>query len=70
MQAVPISFDRFNTLADADAHERIRAARARLGDKAGHSQLQITHLADCDQVNHQHHRRGITRDQGRKDQRD
>ena len=34
MQAVPISFDRFNTLADADAHERIRAARARLGDKA------------------------------------
>jgi quinolinate synthase len=34
MQAVPISFDRFNTLADTDAHERIRAARARLGDKA------------------------------------
>ena len=34
MQAVPISFDRFNSLADADAHERIRAARARLGDKA------------------------------------
>ena len=34
MQAVPISFDRFNTLSDGDAHERIRAARARLGDKA------------------------------------
>ena len=34
MQAVPISFDRFNTLSDGDAHERIRAARARLGDRA------------------------------------
>ena len=34
MQAVPISFDRFNALSDGDAHERIRAARARLGDKA------------------------------------
>ena len=34
MQAAPISFDRFNTLSDGDAHERIRAARARLGDKA------------------------------------
>ena len=34
MQAVPISFDRFNALPDGDAHERIRAARARLGDKA------------------------------------
>ena len=34
MQIAPISFDRFNALADADAHERIRAARARLGDKA------------------------------------
>ncbi|MFC5770718.1 quinolinate synthase NadA [Thauera sinica] len=34
MQVAPISFDRFNVLADADAQERIRAARARLGDKA------------------------------------
>ncbi len=34
MQAVPISFDRFNTLADSDAHARIRAARARLGNRA------------------------------------
>ena len=34
MQAAPISFDRFNALTDGDAHERIRAARARLGDKA------------------------------------
>jgi quinolinate synthase len=34
MQAAPISFDRFNALSDGDAHERIRAARARLGDKA------------------------------------
>ncbi|TAH46483.1 MAG: quinolinate synthase NadA [Betaproteobacteria bacterium] len=34
MQVATISFDRFNVLADADAQERIRAARARLGDKA------------------------------------
>ncbi len=34
MQAVPISFDRFNTLSDQDAHTRIQAARARLGDRA------------------------------------
>ena len=34
MHAAPISFDRFNALSDGDAHERIRAARARLGDKA------------------------------------
>lgn len=34
MQVATISFDRFNALADADAQERIRAARARLGDKA------------------------------------
>jgi quinolinate synthase len=34
MQAVPISFDRFNTLSDTDAHARIRAARERLGDRA------------------------------------
>ena len=34
MQAVPISFDRFNTLSDNDAHARIRAARERLGDRA------------------------------------
>lgn len=34
MQVATISFDRFNTLADNDAQERIRAARARLGDKA------------------------------------
>ncbi len=34
MQVAPISFDRFNALADADAQERIRAARARLGDRA------------------------------------
>ena len=34
MQAAPISFDRFNALTDGDAHERIRAARARLGERA------------------------------------
>ena len=34
MQVATISFDRFNVLADADAQERIRAARARLGEKA------------------------------------
>ncbi|NML27748.1 quinolinate synthase NadA [Zoogloea dura] len=34
MQAVAISFDRFNTLSDQDAHARIQAARARLGDRA------------------------------------
>lgn len=34
MQTATISFDRFNTLADNDAHERIRAARARLGKRA------------------------------------
>ena len=34
MQGATISFDRFNALADAEAQERIRAARARLGDKA------------------------------------
>jgi quinolinate synthase len=34
MQVVPISFDRFNVLADTEAHARIRAARARLGDRA------------------------------------
>ena len=32
MQTATISFDRFNALADRDAGERIRAARARLGD--------------------------------------
>jgi quinolinate synthase len=31
MQTATISFDRFNTLADKDAGERIRAARAKLG---------------------------------------
>ena len=34
MPATPIRFDRFNDLADPDCHERIRAARARLGKKA------------------------------------
>ena len=34
MQVAPIAFDRFNVLKDAEAQERIRAARARLGDKA------------------------------------
>ncbi|MDD5296077.1 MAG: quinolinate synthase NadA [Rhodocyclaceae bacterium] len=34
MQTAAIHFDRFNTLSDADAHERIRAARERLGKKA------------------------------------
>ena len=33
MQTATISFDRFNTLADNDAGERIRAARAKLGDR-------------------------------------
>jgi quinolinate synthase len=34
MQTATISFDKFNTLADNDAHERIRAARAKLGKRA------------------------------------
>jgi quinolinate synthase len=34
MQTATISFDRFNALADGDAHERIRVARARLGKRA------------------------------------
>ena len=34
MQATPIAFDRFNVLKDAEAQDRIRAARARLGSKA------------------------------------
>ena len=34
MPVIPIAFDRFNVLKDAEAQERIRAARARLGDKA------------------------------------
>ena len=34
MEVATISFDRFNTLKDEDAQARIRAARAKLGDKA------------------------------------
>lgn len=34
MQVAPINFDRFNTLADEEAQARIRAARAKLGNKA------------------------------------
>ena len=34
MQTAVINFDRFNALADEDAHARIRAARAKLGSKA------------------------------------
>ncbi len=34
MEVATISFDRFNTLQDAQAEERIRTARAKLGDKA------------------------------------
>ena len=34
MQVANISFDRFNTLQDKEAEERIRVARARLGDRA------------------------------------
>jgi quinolinate synthase len=34
MQTAAISFDKFNALADQDAQERIRAARARLGKRA------------------------------------
>ena len=34
MQVSAIQFDRFNTLADNEAQERIRAARAKLGKKA------------------------------------
>ena len=33
MQTAPIAFDPFNSLKDAEAHERIRAAKARLGDR-------------------------------------
>ncbi|MBL8447534.1 MAG: quinolinate synthase NadA [Zoogloeaceae bacterium] len=34
MQVATISFDQFNVLKDAQAQDRIRAARARLGDRA------------------------------------
>ena len=34
MQTATVSFDKFNQLQDAACHERIRAARARLGKKA------------------------------------
>jgi quinolinate synthase len=34
MQVAPISFDRFNAMADREAAERIRAAKAKLGGKA------------------------------------
>ncbi|NMG02962.1 quinolinate synthase NadA [Azoarcus taiwanensis] len=34
MQVASISFDRFNVLQDQEAQERIRAARAKLGDRA------------------------------------
>src|SRR5574337_1940970 len=34
MRVTNINFDRFNVLKDAEAQERIRAARARLGSKA------------------------------------
>jgi quinolinate synthase len=34
MQTTTISFDHFNALKDAQAHERIRAARAKLGSRA------------------------------------
>ena len=34
MQIAAISFDKFNALADQEAQERIRAARARLGKRA------------------------------------
>ncbi len=34
MEVATINFDRFNALKDEDAHARIRAARAKLGDKA------------------------------------
>jgi quinolinate synthase len=34
MQVAPINFDSFNQLSDRDAKERIRAARARLGNRA------------------------------------
>ncbi|MBX9848135.1 MAG: quinolinate synthase NadA [Rhodocyclaceae bacterium] len=34
MQTSTINFDRFNVLADEDAHARIRAARAKLGGRA------------------------------------
>jgi quinolinate synthase len=34
MEVATISFDRFNVLQDAQAQERIRAARAKLGDRA------------------------------------
>ena len=34
MQVAPISFDRYNTLADADARQRILTARAKLGKRA------------------------------------
>ncbi|MBK9614976.1 MAG: quinolinate synthase NadA, partial [Uliginosibacterium sp.] len=33
MHASPISFDHFNALKDADAHDRIRAAKAKLGSR-------------------------------------
>ncbi len=37
MQTATISFDPFNALSDDDCHERIRAARAKLGKQRRHS---------------------------------
>ena len=34
MQTATISFDSFNQLRDEESHQRIRAARERLGDRA------------------------------------
>ena len=34
MQTATIAFDPFNALSDKDCHERIRAARAKLGKRA------------------------------------
>ena len=48
MQTATIAFDRFNQLHDDACHERIRAARARLGEQAvllgHHYPVSYTHL--------------------------
>ncbi|WP_018608404.1 quinolinate synthase NadA [Uliginosibacterium gangwonense] len=49
MQVSPISFDRFNVLKDAEAHERIRAAKEKLGKRVS---LLVHHYQRADIYQH------------------
>jgi quinolinate synthase len=49
MQTATISFDRFNALKDAEAHERIRAAKAKLGKRVT---LLVHHYQRADVYQH------------------